>query len=202
MDKHLTPNESKLHDLLHAKDYSELNKKEVEFVLMQTSKEDYVLERAVILNALTLFDENEDVKPASLIISSSHNTIGFKKQMPIYQSLLLVAATIVIMLMIFPINNQTIIDGTNTEYIVTTDTVQIEKEVIKYDTIYQTVDKPVYIEKEIYVQSKACVEPIQEEPRLLNVNATMSLPELTQSSVTNKGTSLKNDNLSSLIVEF
>ena len=202
MDKHLTPNESKLQDLLHAKDYSELSKDEAEFVKMQISKEDYVLQRAVILNAAALFDSDEKTTPAALIIPSNSNTVGLKKQMPIYQSLLLVAATVVIMLMIFPINNNTIIDGTNTEYIVNTDTVQVEKEVIKYDTIYQTIEKPIYVEKEVYLQSKPCIESIQEEPRLLNANTTISLPELTQSSVTNKGTSMKDDNLSSLIVEF
>jgi hypothetical protein len=202
MDKHLTLNESKLQDLLHAKDYSGLNRKEVEFVLMQSSKEDYVLERAVILNAKTLFHEDQDVKPAPLVIPLSSNHIRLNKEMPIYQSLLLVAATIIIMLMIFPVNNNTIIDGTKTEYIVNTDTIKIEKEVIKYDTIYQTVEKPIYINKEIYVESKPCSEPIREEPRLLNSNSTFSLPELTQNSVSNNGKSMKDDNVSSLIVEF
>ena len=202
MDKHLTPTESKLHDLLNEKDYSDLSNTEVEFVLIHSSKEDYVLERAVILNAKTLFHEDEDVNPAPLIIPLSYNNTGLNKEMPIYQSLLLVAATIIIMLMIFPVNNNTIIDGTKTEYIVNTDTIQIEKEVIKYDTIYQTVEKPIYINKEVYVQSKYCIEPIQEEPRLLNTNTRLSLPDLTKISTSNKGSSMKDDNLSSLIVEF
>lgn len=202
MDKHLTTNESKLQELLHSKDYSDLTKDEAEFVKIQLSKEDYVLQRAVIYNAATLFDSDEKITPAPLVVPSKSHTGGLKKQIPIYQSLLLVAATVVIMLIIFPINNNTIIDGTNTEYIVNTDTIQVEKEVIKYDTVYQTVEKPIYIEKEIYVESKPCIESIQEEPRLLNANTTINLPELTQSSISNKGTSMKDDNLSSLIVEF
>ena len=202
MDKHLTSNESQLQDLLHTKDYADLNKKEVEFVLMQTLKEDYVLERIVILNAQTLFDDDEIVEPTPLIIPTINNITVFKRQMPIYQSLLLVAATIILMLMIFPINNQTIIDGTTIEYIVKTDTVQIEKEVIKFDTIYQTVEKPIYLEKEVLVQSSLCAEPIQEEPRLLNSSNTIVLPDLTQNSLSNKGISLKDDGISSLIMEF
>jgi hypothetical protein len=122
--------------------------------------------------------------------------------MPVYQTIMAVAATVIFMLIIFPlnkINNVTSIP----EYIVKTDTIEIQKEIIKYDTVYQTIEKPIYIEKEVTVENNSnCTESIQEAPRLLNSNTNMSLPELTENTITNKGTSLKDDNLSSLLVEF
>ncbi len=203
MDKYLSANENRLQELLYSKAYSELNAAELEFVLTETTELDYSLERKVILEASTIFEDDEVIIPVSLTIpqKSDETTFGY---MSIYQSLIVVAATVIFMLLIFPIHKTDNAFITKTEYIVKTDTVEIEKEIYKYDTIYQTVEKPIYIKQVIFEESNPnpCVDPIREAPRLLHSNSNLNLPELTEQLTANKGMSLKDDGLSSLIVEF
>jgi len=203
MDKHLSKYESRLHELLLSKNYSELNSADQKFVLSVTTQSDYELERHVIFTASTLFDDDEKITPLHLFIQQKSSGMLFVK-MPIYQSLLAVAATVIFMLLVFPIHTENSSLITKTEYIVKTDTVEIETEIYKYDTIYQTVEKPVYIKQTIVAESNSnpCVSPIQEAPRLLQSSQTINLPDLTQQLTDSRGTSLKDDNLSSLIVEF
>jgi hypothetical protein len=203
MDKYLSEKESQLQGLLHSKSFSELNVAELKFVLKETTELDYVLQRKVIEEAVTIFDDDEVVAPLPLAVPQNAKGVSFG-YMPIYQSLLLVAATIIFMLLIFPIHTENGTFKTRTEYIVKTDTVEIEKEIYKYDTIYKTVEKPVYIKQDVFVESNSnpCVSPIQEAPRLLQSNSSINLPDLTVQLTMNKGTSLKDDGLSSLIVEF
>ena len=203
MGKNLSKNESKLYELLQFKNFSDLDDSEQSFVLSVMTQVDYELEREVIVMASTLFENEEIVVPIPLLILQKPNGVLFTS-MPIYQSLLAVAATVIFMLLIFPIHTEGGSFISKTEYIVKTDTVEIEKEIYKYDTIYQTVEKPIYIKQDVYVENNSvpCVDPIQEEPRLFQTSQTMNLPDLTEQLITNRGTSLKDDNLSSLIVEF
>ena len=202
MDKHLSERENRLHELLQSKNFSELNLSDQKFVLSMMTQVDYDLEREVIVVAPFLFEDEEKAIPVPLIVPQQSKGVLFSS-MPIYQSLLAVAATVIFMLLFFPIHTNGAL-LTNTEYIVKTDTVEIEKEIYKYDTIYQTVEKPIYIKQDVYVDNNStpCIDPIQEEPRLFKPSQTFSLPELTEAVTENKGTSLKDDNLSSLIVEF
>jgi len=201
MDKELSKNQQELQLLLHSKNYSELNKLEKEFVLSQYTKDDYILERKVIVNAQTLFENDDVVSPIPLLIPAQKKSILFG-QIPLYQTALLVAATILFMILIRPNKLESLKSKEVIKYIVQTDTVEIQKEVIKYDTIFRTIEKPIYINKDIYVQSKPCAEPIKEAPRLLNSSSTIVLPELTQNNIQNKGKSMKDDNLSSLILDY
>jgi len=203
MDKHLSKNESRLHELVQSKNYSELNSADQKFVLTMITQVDYELERHVIVTASTLFEDEEKAIPAPLLIPQKSSGV-LLRSMPIYQSLLAVAATVIFMLLVFPIHTENGSLVTKTEYIVKTDTVEIEKEIYKYDTIYQTVEKPIYIKQDVIVESNSnpCVSPIQEAPRLLQSSQTMRFTDLTEQLTDTKGTSLKDDNLSSLIVEF
>jgi hypothetical protein len=188
---------------LYSKAFLELDAAELKFVLAETTELEYSLERKVIEEAATLFEDDEVVVPIPLIIPQKSKSVAFG-YMPVYQSLLLVAATIIFMVLIFPIHTENGSFKTKTEYIVKTDTVEIEKEIYKYDTIYQTVEKPIYIKQDVYVENNSvpCVNPIQEEPRLFQPSHTINLPELTEELTNANGRSLKDDNLSSLIVEF
>jgi len=203
MDKHLSKNENRFYELVQSKNYSELNSADQKFVLTMTTQVDYELERHVILTASTLFEDEEKAIPVPLFIPQKSNGMLFVK-MPIYQSLFAVAATVIFMLLVFPIHTENGSLITKTEYIVKTDTVEIETEIYKYDTIYHTIEKPIYIKQDVLVESNSnpCVSPIQEAPRLLQSTQNMNLPDLTEQLTDNKGTSLKDDNLSSLIVEF
>jgi len=200
MDKHLSSNESKLFDLLHTKNFSDLNSNDKTFVLKQTTQKEYELERQIILTAPQVFEDEETAKPLPLIIPTSKGVL--LTNMPLYKTLLVVAATVIFMLLIFPIHKYNDIVKTKTEYIVKTDTIEIEKQIYLHDTIYQTIEKPIYIEKQIFAESNPCVKPIDEAPRLLNSGSSLQLPELTTQIMEGNGKSLKDDNLSSLIVEF
>lgn len=203
MDKQLSSNEQSLQDLLHTKNYTDLTTTEQSVVLSLITQSEYEIERQVILAAPSIFEEEPKAVPLPLIIPQTSKGVLWST-MPVYQSLLAVAVTIIFMLLIFPIHNESGSFETKTEYIVKVDTVEIEKEIYKYDTVYQTIEKPIYIQQAVYVESNSnpCINPIQEAPRLLHSNPSMNLPELTEQLTENKGTSLKDDNLSSLIVEF
>ena len=201
MDKHLSPNESKLFDLLHTKNFSDLNSNNKAFVLKLTTQKEYELEREIILTAPQIFEDEETVKPLPLIIPAKSKGV-LLTHMPLYKTLLAVAATVIFMLLIFPIHKYNDLVKTRTEYIVKMDTIEIEKQIYLHDTIYQTIEKPIYIEKQIFAESNPCVKPIDEAPRLLNSSPSLQLPELTTQIMESKGKSLKDDNLSSLIVEF
>jgi hypothetical protein len=200
MDKNLNKNELELQNLLETKNFDELSDSERVFVMTQMSKNDYVLSRSILLTAPTIFDDEIIPTPVPLIINKSSKATGYY-QLPLYQAIMAVAATIAIMLLVLPINKVEQITSVP-EYIVKTDTIEIEKEIIMYDTFYQTVEKPIYINRKVLVENSNCVEPIQEAPRLLNSNEGSYLTELTQTTIENKGVSLRNDNVSSLIVEF
>jgi len=201
MDKHLSPNESKLFDLLHTKNFSDLNSNDKTFVLNQTTQKEYELERQIILTAPLVFEDEESAKPLPLIIPTTSKGVLYTK-MPFYKTLLAVAATVIFMLLIFPIHQYNDLVKFKTEYIVKTDTIEIEKQIYLHDTIYQTIEKPIYIETQIFAESNPCAKPIDEAPRLLNSSPSLQLPELTTQIMESKGKSLKDDNLSSLIVEF
>lgn len=200
MDKELNKSELKLQNLLETKNFEELSDSESEFVLTQMSKDGYVLSHSILLTTPSVFDDEIIPTPKPLVINNTTKRTG-SYQLPLHQAIIAVAATVAIMLLVLPINKIEKITSVP-EYIVKTDTVEIQKEIVMYDTFYQTVEKPIYIDREVLVENNNCVEPLQEEPRLLNSYSTNNLPELTQMSIESKGTSLKNDNVSSLIVEF
>lgn len=62
----------------------------------------------------------------------------------------------------------------------------------------------MYIKQDVYTESNSnpCIDPIQEAPRLLHSNPSINLPDLTEHLMILGGKSLKDDGLSSLIVEF
>lgn len=202
MDTHLTKNEQKLQYLLLSKDFSSLSTSEKSFVLSISSESEYKLEREVIKSANKLFDDLKTAKPLPLVIPSLKK--DNHKQIPFYQALLMVAATIAIMFFVLPFkSNNNNRNNSKTQYIVKTDTVEIQKEVLMHDTIYKIIEKPVYINKEVIVKSDLCVESIKEEPRLFKKsNSDAITTQLFESTLTNKGTSLKDDNVKSLVLEY
>jgi hypothetical protein len=83
--------------------------------------------------APNLFEDEVIPVPLPLRTKKSSKK-GLFFQMPIYQTIMAVAATVIFMFIIFPlnkINNVTSIP----EYIVKTDTIEIQKEIIKYYTV-------------------------------------------------------------------
>ncbi len=198
MDKHLNELELRYQKLLLSGDFESLSPDEKEFIRTHFSEEDFNLERLIVSNADAVYDEDEFPVPGALIIPESSSGSVLMHSIPVYKALLAVAATIILMLLVFSDFNGTEIDKSpNYNFITKTDTV--EREVVKWDTVIQTVEKPVYIEKTIYVEAP---QKIKEEPRLLDVKAGVDIPELTHHSVNSAGVSLKDDEISTLISAF
>ena len=197
MDKHLNQKEQQLQMLLLHKRFEALTEEERVFVLEEMTEADYRLESEIIHVAPELFDETDEHTVPPLLLPAQHKK-GLSRQMPVYQTLITVAATVILMWLIIPQSTITKVAAGEPEYVYQTDTV--ERIVVKHDTIYQTVDKPVYIEKPIYVELTST--PLKEEPRLLNATANIPVPELNRQSALNKGTSLNQDDISTLITTF
>ena len=198
MDKHLNKIELELQSLLNEKNFDELNQNEKKFVLKHSSKEDYILERNVILNAYSIFEDEETIVPAPLIIPKE-NSKGINTTIPLWQTISYVVTAACMVYFFFPRTN--IINTTSkgeTQYITQTDTVKTE--VIKRDTVYQykTIEKPIYIEKTVYVDQAVAVNCTPEEPKLLNVPQSNSV-SLNLSDIETKGSPLENDITISLL---
>ena len=198
MDKHLNKIELELQSLLNEKNFDELNQNQKDFVLKHSSKEDYILERNVILNASSIFENEETIVPAPLIIPKE-NSKSINTTIPLWQTISYVVTAACMVYFFFPRTN--IINTTSkgeTQYITQTDTVKTE--VIKRDTVYQykTIEKPIYIEKIVYVDQAVAINCTPEEPKLLNVPQSNSV-SLNLSDIETKGNSLENDNTTSLL---
>ena len=104
MDKQLSSNEQSLQDLLHTKNYTELTKAEQNLVLSLITQNEYEIERQVILAAPSIFEEENRTIPLPFIVPPTSKGV-LLDEMPVYQSLLAVAVTIIFMLLILPIHN-------------------------------------------------------------------------------------------------
>ena len=198
MDKHLNKIELELQSLLNEKNFDELNQNQKDFVLKHSSKEDYILERNVILNASSIFENEETIVPAPLIIPKE-NSKSINTTIPLWQTISYVVTAACMVYFFFPRTN--IINTTSkgeTQYITQTDTVKTE--VIKRDTVYQykSIEKPIYIEKIVYVDQAVAVNCTPEEPKLLNVPQSNSV-SLNLSDIETKGSPLENDITISLL---
>ncbi len=201
MDKHLNSEEAKLQALLHSKSYADLSESEKTFVLKHISSADYELERMVIENTDNLFADEGHPKARPLILPARYSAGHTIVQLRFYRVALGIAGILILLLLAFPaLKNNYSKAQIETKYITQIDTV--EKEVLKWDTVYQIVETPIYIEKKIYVDVPLHSNETKEAPRLLNTNSDMIIPEISNNTLSNKGTSLKDDDISSLITEF
>lgn len=199
MDKHLNKIEEKIQELMLQFDFNDLSPQNKAFVLEHSSQYDYQLERSVILQASSLFDDETKAVPLPLQIEDKSRK-GFATPVPLYQSVAIAAAAACLVYFFFP---QTEIiqrtPETKTEYITKIDTVT--KTIHKTDTVFQPVEKPIYIEKKVFINqavASSTETPVQKEPQLLNTPTQNNLT-LNPKELSNKGVSLKNDPTSSLL---
>jgi hypothetical protein len=189
-------NNSRLIDLLEGKDFNELSVQERNWVLSQISEEEYSKQRLLILDLSdALKPEDDNLIPAPLVLPSK----GAIRTIPLYQAAMSVAAMALLLISIFSLfGNQTEIIN-NTEYIVKHDTVEVEKTI--YDTVFQTIEKKIYISKEVAVPAEN-TECYIEESRLLESNPSINLPTINLVEIENTGTSLKDDATAILITNY
>jgi len=187
MEHSLNENDIKWHDLVQRKNFEDLDERELHFVLSYSDEEDYRMMRAIEVEAAVMFaQETSPLKAPPLILSNKKGAplvLPFwKRGVPMYQTLLAVAASILLMWfinkpswMFLPIENENTI-----EYITHTDTI-VETQLIT-DTIvqYKYINKPVVVEKITYINVPSDMEPTNtsaaEEPRMLNPGSQYTLP--------------------------
>jgi hypothetical protein len=187
MEHSLNENDIKWHDLVQRKDFEDLDERELHFVLSYSDEEDYRMMRAIEVEAPLMFtEETSTLKAPPLMLSNKKGAPVvlpiWKRGVPMYQTLLAVAASIIFMWfinkpswMFLPIKNENTI-----EYITHTDTI-VETQLIT-DTIvqYKYINKPVVVEKITYINIPSDSEPkntsTAEEPRMLNPSNQFTVP--------------------------
>jgi hypothetical protein len=207
MDKHLNNEEIKLQSLIEEKDFCDLNEQEQSLVLTMLTQKEYVLQRKIILESQEIYKDKKLVAPPLLITSGASTSFWFKKA-PIYQTLLAVAATVLLMFILTRPDNSLVEKEVVTEYITQVDTV-VETKIIN-DTFVKYVDKPVIVEtvKYIEVPSKEVVNTNvtyannDEVGRVLEPANNISLPDLNEPKTSSSASSFKNDPTSILVVDF
>lgn len=208
MDKHLNTEELRFQSLLEEKDFTELTEKEKTFVLSFSYENEYVLQRKIIANANHIYEEDRKLVAPPLLVASGAATSFWFKKAPAYQTLLAVAATILLMFMVTRPDNSLIKTETVTEYVTQVDTV-VETQIIK-DTFVKFVDKPVIVETIKYVEvpakevvnSNVTYATNDEVGRVLEPANSISLPDLNEPKTSSSANSYKNDPTSILVDDF
>ncbi|CAG5081788.1 hypothetical protein [Parvicella tangerina] len=149
MDKHLYDNEIRLQELLEQKQFEELSADEKSFVLTLLTKEEYQLQRNIIIESATLYADKQNAIAPPLVPINECKGFWFKS-LPLYQSGIAVAAVVLITWFIKPLEKEVIKTEAQTEYITKVDTL-IKTEYV-YDTVYEVIEKPLVVEKITYVE--------------------------------------------------
>lgn len=184
MEKELNPREEQFLELLEQKDFSALSAEEQLLVSEFCSPEEYALQRRMLVEANTLFDDHHEVTP--LIIGET--TLPFwKRPVPLYQALTGIAATIALFFSIWPAaETEQAQNGTKTgEQTASVDTVYLTR------TIRDTVIRYKSTSKTPTTSSESL--PKVSPPRILEVENSMFVPLPVHAQTASSGRSLKED---------
>jgi hypothetical protein len=195
MDRELDKNSEKLFDLIESKNWNQLTAEEIQFVLLQMTKDKYHFQRQILTEADDIFEENLDAKP--LMLSERKTTPIIAMRVPLYQTLLAVAATVLVFLMLWPKNpkiEQPIVQPMAQQK-PEIKTNFVHDTVVKYITLTQISERVVYDTITAVVQTTVK----SEEPRLFQANNNLPILDLSPSKLEARGNSLKDENTVSLL---
>jgi hypothetical protein len=195
MDRELDKNSEKLFDLIESKNWNQLTLEEMQFVLLHMTEDEFHFQRQILIEADDIFEENPDPKP--LILPARKATSILAMRVPLYQSILAVAATILVFLMLWPKNQEI-------EQPVIRPIAQQPQEIktnfvhdtiVKYITLTQIAERVVYDTITAVVQSNFK----SEEPRLFQANNNLPILDLSPEKLEVRGSSLKDENTIGLL---
>ncbi len=193
MDKKLTSSEQRLFELLETKRYEELSDDDQLFVTEECGVEEYEVQRQIIEQARIFEDSTPEPRPLLLPLEPSESV---KKglMIPLYQVLIGVAALLIFFFSIWP-REETDLRHSSTEQPQKIDT--IYQTMLIYDTITSYIPQIQMVEKIIRDTVLVFVPSTVDSdiPRLLDVNNTTALPDLTKDNLRNNGKSLKEDGM-------
>lgn len=189
MDKHLNNNEERLFDLVDQKDFEQLTAEEKAFVETHFSQEEYRLQRQMIGESASLYEETPEAPPLVIPIPAAKPSfIG--TTIPLYQALIGIAATVALFLSIWPNEPETTNSSGNKPALSKTDTIIqtqiIHDTVIRYKNYRSGNQAPSAAAKTDDEQFLAA------QMRLLEAN-TVELPDLVLEMNRPAGNSLRND---------
>lgn len=189
MDKHLNNNEERLFDLVDQKDFEQLTAEEKAFVETHFSQEEYRLQRQMIGESASLYEETPEAPPLVIPIPAAKPSfIG--TTIPLYQALIGIAATVALFLSIWPNEPETTNNSGNKPALSKTDTIIqtqiIHDTVIRYKNYRSGNQAPSAAAKTDDEQFLAA------QMRLLEAN-TVELPDLVLEMNRPTGNSLRND---------
>ena len=185
-EKHI----EKVQNLIEKQDFKALSITDKKFVLSMMSEEEYTDQRQVVLAAVSLFKEADEYQPRPLVASSDVHFLA--TPIPLYKALVGIAAMALLMLLVIPFNKVQW-SVKDVKYVTQYDT--IETKVIRYDTVEKVIEKPVVKEKIVYVDNAPKTLDLEEAPRLLDVPRDHQFLYFSETTMKNKGTSMKDDTL-------
>lgn len=194
--------------MLEEKNFDQLNERERAFVTTFSSEKEYILQRKIIVDSQVVFEDKTLVAPPLVISNNPGHSIWFKKA-PVYQTLLAVAATVVIMLLLRTPQESLVKKEVVTEYVTQTDTIY-ETQILR-DTFVEYVDKEIVVEKIKYVEvekkdvgtnSNITYAQVDEVNRKLTPALQVSLPDIKEVKESPAEISYKNDPTSILVSDF
>ena len=177
MEREMNSKEEQLYDLMESKPFDELSSDETQFVLSQTTKEEYIAGFSALGSAQSL---NDGFTAKPLILPSKRAVIVI----PLYQTIAAIAAAVLISFFVFR-TNEVIINEVNVPSVAVADTVFIDNS--RYDTV---------IEREIQFVDRVIYQKAQEqivEREHIQTNSYMPVPAINSEDITSAGQSLKND---------
>ncbi len=195
MDRELDKNSEKLFDLIESKNWNQLSQEETKFVLLHMTEDEYHFQRQILVEADDIFKENPDPKPIILPVRKATPILAMR--VPLYQTILAVAATVLVFLMLWP-KNQEIkqpVIGPIAQQKQEIKTNFVHDTVVKYITLTQIAERVVYDTITAVVQSNFK----SEEPRLFQANNNLPFLDLSPEKLEVRGSSLKDENTIGLL---
>ena len=195
MEREIDKNSEKLFDLIESKNWNQLSDEEMQFVLLHMTEDEFHFQRQILVEADDIFDENSDPKP--LILPAKKATPILAMRIPLYQSILAVAATVLVFLMLWP-KNQEIEQPVIRPVALQKQEIKtkfVHDTVVKYITLTQIAERVVYDTITAVVQSNFK----SEEPRLFQANNNLPILDLSPEKLEVHGSSLKDENTVGLL---
>ncbi len=195
MDRELDKNSEKLFDFIESRNWNQLTAQERQFVLLHMTEDEYHFQRQILTEADDIFEENLDAKP--LILPAINVTPILAMRIPLYQTILAVAATVLVFLMLWPKNQeieQPVIQPMAQQK-PEIKTNFVHDTVVKYITLTQLEERVVYDTITAFVQTTVK----SEEPRLFQANNNLPILDLSPSKLEARGSSLKDENTVDLL---
>lgn len=178
-----TRNEEMWQELIESKDFDQLSNRENAFVSGRSTEANYQLERTVLLESKML---HQEVEPRPLLLEDEKKAIVI----PLYQTILAVAAAFVVSFFLFRSNGNTTEIQKN-QPLALTDTVYVEKQII--DTVIQTKTEYInFVTEKTIIQEVNCPQSNENMSAVLS-NQSNFEADLSATTLANKGTSAAND---------